>query len=71
MTDAAIDPTGTLSSVRLEGDEVVIRLPLARVHDLRVSLAECPCRAPKALGTMGIRQALEKALGRLVAGRWS
>lgn len=55
------------ATVRIEGGDVLIRLPLAHAHGLRVALAECPCRAPKATGTIGIRQALSKALGRLPA----
>jgi hypothetical protein len=53
------------ATVRIDGGDVLIRLPLARAHDLRVALAECPCRAAKSSATMGIRQSLSKALGRL------
>lgn len=59
------EPDHFPATVRIDGGDVLIRLPLSRAHDLRVALAECPCRAAKSLGTMGIRQSLQKALGRL------
>lgn len=65
MTEAPIEPSGTLSSVRIEDGFAVIRIPLPKVHGLRVALAPCPCRAPKATETAGIREGLERALGRL------
>ena len=53
------------ASVRVEDGHAVIRIPLAEVHGLRVALAECPCRAPKATSTATIRQRLDRALARL------
>lgn len=50
-------------SVRIEDGMLVIRMPLAEAHGLRVALAECPCRAPKSTETMNIRQRISKAIG--------
>ena len=54
-------------SVTVERGMAVIRVPLKEVHGLRVALAECPCRAPKATSTATIRQRLDRALARLGA----
>ena len=54
-------------SVTVERGMAVIRVPLREVHGLRVALAECPCRAPKATSTATIRQRLDRALARLGA----
>ena len=32
------------ASIRKDGDDAVIRIPLSKVHALRVALAPCPCR---------------------------
>jgi hypothetical protein len=47
-----------------EGDELVIRMPIARAHELRVSLSPCPCRATKSTASADIRAALSQAIGR-------
>lgn len=57
------DPT--IGSVGIEEGMAVIRVPLGRVHGLRVALAECPCRAPKSTATAEVRVALARALGKL------
>ena len=49
-------------SVQIEGDTVVIRIPIDRAHGLRVALNECPCVTSKSTATQGIRGALRKAL---------
>ncbi|MEL7282132.1 MAG: hypothetical protein AAGK79_17390 [Pseudomonadota bacterium] len=41
------DQPPEIGSIIREGDEVIIRIPISEVHALRVSLQECPCRAPK------------------------
>ena len=63
--DTADDSFG--GSVTVERGMAVIRVPLREVHGLRVALAECPCRAPKATSTATIRQRLDRALARLGA----
>lgn len=63
MTDAAI----TQPSVKLDGGDVVIRLPRDDAHSFMVALAECPCRAVKSNATKEIRVRLCKALARLVS----
>lgn len=56
-----------MSSIKREGDTAVIRIPMSEVHNLRVSLEECPCKAPKS--TVGIqrRKALAAGLAKLEA----
>lgn len=51
-------------SISREGDTVVIKMPIGDVHDLRVALAPCPCKAPKSNGTTAIREAFAKALAK-------
>ena len=52
-------------SVTLDGEYAVIRIPMNEVHGLRVALAPCPCKGPKAEGTSSIRDNLSRALARL------
>jgi hypothetical protein len=52
-------------SVRIEAGDVVIRVPVAELHTLRVVLAGCPCRATKAADTQALRDRLDKALARV------
>lgn len=52
-------------SVKREGDEVVIRVPMEDVHSLRVALAPCPCKSTKSTSTAAIRERIAKALGRI------
>lgn len=54
-------------SCKLEGEDVVIRLPRAEAHGLCVALAPCPCRAPKSSATTNIRNRLAKGLALLLA----
>lgn len=54
-------------SVRVEGGYAVIRVPLDRLHALRVALEECPCKAAKSTATADIRAQLRAALARLGA----
>jgi hypothetical protein len=56
-----------MSSVKREGDEAVIRLPMSEVHALRVALEPCPCKASKSKSTQDIRARLCGALGRIEA----
>lgn len=51
--------------IYVEGDEVVIRLPMSDLHGLRVALEECPCKATKSNATRDVRQRISRALGRL------
>lgn len=60
-----------IGKVAREGEYAVIRIPMERVHSLRVALQPCPCRAPKSQSTADIRAKLEKALARVQAGRAS
>jgi len=54
-------------SVKIEGEFAVIRIPLSEVHNLRVELQPCPCRATKSAATQAGRKSLsgkiQKALG--------
>lgn len=54
-------------SVKLEGDELVIRMPKDSAQGLSVALAECPCKATKSTGTQDIRSGLSKAIGRAIS----
>lgn len=54
-------------SVRREGDYAVIRVLIDQVHELRVTLEPCPCRATKSHATTARRAALCAALGKLEA----
>lgn len=56
---------GPVSSIRTDGDFAVIRIHRSRVHELRVALAPCPCRATKSTATADVRADLEKALSRV------
>ena len=67
MTAPDTPDDGFGGSVTVERGMAVIRVPLKEVHGLRVALAECPCRAPKATSTATIRQRLDRALARLGA----
>lgn len=58
-------PSDHLGSVAVEDGMAVIRLPLSKVHALRVALAPCPCRAPKSTATSDIRRRLARSLGTL------
>ena len=60
-TDAAI------AGVRIEGDHVVIRVPIRQAHGFRVALAECPCRGMKSAATQNIRRSLDAAMGKVLA----
>ncbi len=44
--------------------ELPVRVPLHRIHGLRVALNSCPCTGPTAAGDT-IRERLNRALGRL------
>ncbi|MDF9301627.1 hypothetical protein P5P81_03385 [Tritonibacter mobilis] len=55
------------SSVKLEGEDLVIRMPKDRAQSLRVALAECPCRATKSNATQNIRSGLSMAIGRAIS----
>lgn len=66
MTAPSDDGFG--GSVTVERGMAVIRVPLREVHGLRVALAECPCKAPKATSTASIRQAIAIGLGKLGIG---
>ena len=53
--------------VRIEGDDLVIRIPLEDVHAYRVMLAPCPCGAVKSTATQKRRDALSTAIARATA----
>jgi len=54
------------ASIRRDGDEVVIRMPLTDIQSLRVALAPCPCRATKSIATAEIRERLGRGLAAAV-----
>lgn len=58
-------------SIKIEGQEAVIRIPLDDVHSLCVALEGCPCGASKSTATLTIRDRLKKGLARAMAGRLS
>ncbi|MCT4369090.1 hypothetical protein CLG85_001530 [Yangia mangrovi] len=58
-------------SIKIEGDMVVIRVPLAEAHSLRVALEPCPCKATKSAATASIRERIAKGLVFALAGRKS
>jgi hypothetical protein len=62
MSDQPAVPV--LGRVTRDGDDVVIRLPVSRAHDLRVALAHCPCGATKATAGQALRDALSLAIGK-------
>jgi len=57
----------TSASIKREGDHAVIRIPMSEVHDLRVALEECPCKAPKSINGIERRKALASGLAKLEA----
>lgn len=67
MTNPADPQDPAIAGVRIEGGYALIRVPLDRVHGLRVALAECPCRVTKSLPTVNIRLALAAALGKALS----
>jgi hypothetical protein len=63
MTPEPVAPI--MGAVGRDGDEVVIRLPAARAHSLRVALEPCPCPGvTRASEAVAIRVALAMAIGR-------
>lgn len=54
--------------VRIDGDDLVIRIPLSEVHEYRTALASCPCGASKSSATQKRRDALSAAIARATAG---
>jgi len=54
-----------MSSVKREGDEAVIRIPMDEVHSLRVALKPVRAGEPVANAAQDIRDRLNKALARL------
>lgn len=57
------------ATIKREGEEVVIRIPVQEVLGLRVALAPCPCKATKSFATADIRSRLERGLSRAVFPR--
>lgn len=55
-------------SIKRDGDMAVIRIPMDRVHEFRIALQPCPCKGAKSHSTAGIRDSIDKGLGRLQAG---
>ena len=53
--------------VKLEGDDIVIRIPRDEGHGFCVALAECPCRATKSAATAAIRLSVKKAVAKAIA----
>lgn len=51
------------AAVKLEGDHVLIRIPVEDIQALRVALEPCGCVASKSNPTMERRKALVRALG--------
>lgn len=54
-------------SVKIEGGELVIRMPADKAPGLRVALAECPCKATKSTATQSIRAGLSMAIGQAIS----
>jgi hypothetical protein len=53
------------ASIRKDGDDAVIRIPMSEVHGLRVALEPCPCRGSKTISTANIRKRLADVLARV------
>ena len=56
-------------TVTRDGDDAVIRIPLAEVHALRVALRPVLAGETVSLSTQSIRDSLDQALARLQSGR--
>lgn len=53
--------------VRREGDEIVIRMPIARAFALRVALDGIPPNTTEAAGSRDLRKSLSTAIAKAVA----
>ncbi len=53
------------ATIRRDGPDAVIRVPMDEVHGLRIALQPCPCKATKSTATASIRVRLDKGLARL------
>lgn len=58
--------SGTISRV---GDEVIIRIPISQVQNLRVALQECPCKSNKTSAGIALRRRMVQGLGRVLFNR--
>lgn len=61
------DDKTTRAGIKREGDMIVIRIPVAEAHSLRVALAPCICKGPKSNSTEAIRDRLSGAIARALA----
>jgi len=52
-----------MSTARREGDNIIITVPVAEAHSLRVALQPCPCKSAKATATTDIRARLARGIG--------
>lgn len=71
MADGALPATelafdGDASSIRRDGQHLLIRLPIAEAHSLRVALQPCPCKGAKSTATADIRIRMSKAIAKAI-----
>ena len=52
-----------MTTARREGDNIIITVPVAGAHALRVALQPCPCKSAKATATTDIRSRLAQGIG--------
>lgn len=60
----------TQTTVRVEGDAAIIKMPLSEAHSLMVSVQECrcvDCKAARSISTTNIRDRFVKALASVIA----
>ena len=51
------------TTARREGDNIIITVPVAEAHALRVALQPCPCKSAKSTATTDIRARLARGIG--------
>ncbi|MBS8227123.1 hypothetical protein [Vannielia litorea] len=64
VPDLAFD--GEASSIKRDGEHLVIRLPIVEAHSLRVALQPCPCKGAKSASTADIRIRMSKAIAKAI-----
>lgn len=52
-----------MATARLEGDSVVLTIPLSEAQSLRVALQPCLCKHPKSHSTAEIRDRFVRGIG--------
>ena len=56
------------SGATIEGEYLVIRVPLDRAHSVRVAMSDCPCRATKSNATKRVREWISGEIAKATAG---